>query len=99
MTNDEFWYAPPILAKAYRKKHELEEDAKNTELWLQGVYFYNAVAVVVGNAMSKQKQEYPKKPFELHPKEEKIDVEKEREKAAAFFTNLKKNWDAKKVSK
>ena len=39
----------------------------NQELWLQGLYVHNAVAVAINNAFSKQKQKYINKPLQMFP--------------------------------
>ncbi len=70
MTNEEFWYEAPRLAKAYREAQKLRNDALNQQLWLQGLYNYDALSVVISNAFGKQgtkKPTYLKEPLELHP--------------------------------
>lgn len=71
MTYEQFWYGDPYLAVYYRKAHELRIEQRNQELWLQGLYNYNAMQVAIGNAFSKQKQKYINKPIPLFkPSEE-----------------------------
>lgn len=70
MTNEEFWYEQPRLAKAFREAQKLRNDMLNQQLWLQGLYNYDAFSVVVSNAFGKQgskKPTYLKEPLELHP--------------------------------
>ena len=70
MTNEEFWYEQPRLAKAFREAQKLRNDKLNQQLWLQGLYNYDAFSVVVSNAFGKQgakKPTYLKEPLELHP--------------------------------
>ena len=43
MSYDEFWYKDVSLVKAYRKANELRDKRRNQELWLQGMYFYEAL--------------------------------------------------------
>lgn len=43
MSYDEFWDGDVEAVKAYRKAYELKERRKNQELWLQGMYFYEAL--------------------------------------------------------
>ena len=43
MSYDEFWNQDVNMVKAYRKAYELREKRKNEELWLQGMYFYEAL--------------------------------------------------------
>ena len=43
MSYDEFWDGDVFRVKAYRKAHELRDKRRNQELWLQGMYFYEAL--------------------------------------------------------
>lgn len=82
MTYDEYWHGKPILARYYREKHKVEIEQRNQELWLQGLYFYDAVAVAMNNAFSKHAKKYIDKPFELFPKtedEKKEEIQKIRQ--------------------
>lgn len=65
MTYEQFWAGDPYIAVLYRRAHELQIEQENQKLWLQGLYFHNAVSVALNNAFSKQKQKYINKPIEL----------------------------------
>jgi hypothetical protein len=43
MTYDEFWNQDVGLVKVYRKAMELRDKRRNQELWLQGMYIYEAL--------------------------------------------------------
>ena len=43
MSYDEFWNQDVSLVEVYRKAYELREKRRNQELWLQGMYFYEAL--------------------------------------------------------
>ena len=43
MTYDEFWNQDVKLVEVYRKAMELREKRRNQELWLQGMYIYEAL--------------------------------------------------------
>lgn len=43
MSYDEFWNGDVSMVKAYRKANELRDKRRNQELWLQGMYFYEAL--------------------------------------------------------
>ena len=43
MTYDEFWNKDVRLVEVYRKAQELREKRRNQELWLQGMYVYEAL--------------------------------------------------------
>jgi hypothetical protein len=81
MSYDEFWNGKPELAVWYRKKHRLEIEQRNQELWLQGLYFNNAVSVALNNGFNKKKIQYIDKPIRLFPEtEDEKKAEAEREK-------------------
>lgn len=93
MSYNDYWYNDYEMVKYYRKAHTLQIDEKNTLMWLQGYYVYNAIldCSPVLNAMSKKHKPVPymNKPIELRKKEKTneekmqdgIEVMKERMKA------------------
>lgn len=70
-------------------------------MWLQGAYVYQAVSVVVSNALSKRgakKQEYLKEPVRITPlteEEKRIKAERERQKIIAMFNAMEKDYKQK----
>lgn len=46
MSYDDFWNGDVSMAGAYRKAQELRDRRKNQELWLQGMYIYEALCDV-----------------------------------------------------
>ncbi len=80
----------PIYARA----HELKVEARNQELWLQGLYNYEAFSVVLANGFGKKggkKEKYPEQPYRITPlteAEKKAQAGKERKKAIATFTAM-----------
>lgn len=46
MTFDQYWNADSTLVTYYRKAYELQRKQKNEMLWLQGMYFYEALCKV-----------------------------------------------------
>ena len=72
--------------------------------WLQGFYFYSAIAAVINNTFGgkgAKKVEYIKKPVDLglETEAEKEDrVQREREKIIANLTLWKKMWDVQHKS-
>lgn len=80
----------PIYARA----HELKIEQRNQELWLQGLYNYEAFAVVLANSLGKKggkKEKYPDEPHRITPlseAEKKAQTERERKKAIQTFTNM-----------
>jgi len=94
MTYDQYWNDDCCLTKYYRKANELSKARKNQELWLQGMYIYEALCCVspVLHAFAKsgtKPQPYPDKPYAISDKEikeRKETIEKEnRKKAMAVF--------------
>ena len=61
MTYDEFYCKDHTLVIAYREAYEKKREEKNTDMWLQGYYVYEAVSRVAPLLI----------PFNEHPKAEK----------------------------
>lgn len=94
MTYDQFWNDDCELVVYYRKANELRKARKNQELWLQGMYIYEALCCVspVLHAFAKSGTKplpYPDKPYAISSndiKEHKEFMEKaNRKKAMAVF--------------
>lgn len=78
MSYEDFWHGKPILASFYYEKHLIDIEQRNQELWLQGLYIYDALAVALNNSFSKQKQKYISEPIRIIPKtEEELQAERE----------------------
>lgn len=99
MSYDEFWYGDPFRAVAYRAAHRLRIEQANQQLWLQGLYVHNAVAVAINNAFSKQKQKYIAEPVRLFPMtedEKEIKAEETRQKLIAKLNAWKDAFNKSK---
>lgn len=99
MSYDDFWYGKPELATAYKKLHRLQAEQTNQQLWLQGLYIQNAVAVAINNAFSKQKQKYiaePIKLFEPTEAEKEAKAEETRRKLVEKLNAWKDAFDKAK---
>ena len=88
MTYDQFWNDDPMLASYYRKATELKVERKNQELWLQGLYIYEALCDVapIMNAMAKKgtkARPYPEQPYSITEKQRRKEIE-EKERAIAM---------------
>ena len=102
MSYDEFWYGDPFRAVAYRQAHRLRIEQANQQLWLQGLYVHNAVAVAINNAFSKTKQKYiaePIKLFEPTEAEKKAKAEETRRKLVEKLNAWKDAFDKAKGNK
>ena len=99
MSYDEFWYGDPFRAVAYRRTHRLRIEQANQQLWMQGLYVHNAVAVAINNAFSKQKQKYiaePIKLFEPTEEEKQAKIEETRRKLVEKLNAFKDAFDKAK---
>jgi hypothetical protein len=99
-----FWNLTYRAYKPYIKAHELRNEQRNQEMWLQGLYNARAVAVGMGSKDKRTKKEieYFKEPIQLREKpktdaEKQLDAEKARQKIIADLTGWEKNW--KKLKK
>lgn len=103
MTYEQYWNCDSALVKYYRAKHKLEVEQRNQELWLQGLYNFNAISTALSNIHLDGKHhkinKYLEEPidlFEKTVKEQEVEVEKARAKVIEQFTALKRAWDKKK---
>ena len=84
MTPEQYWDGDPTLARAYRKADEIRMDRKNQELWLQGMYIYEAIcdaSPILHDFAKKGTKPHPyvEKPYPITEKQHKrnaIDKEK-----------------------
>ena len=104
MTYDEFWNQDVKMVEVYRKAMELRDKRRNQELWLQGMYIYEALcdaSPLFRFSMKKgvvKPEPYAKEPYpitaaEVHEREEReARAKEERLKAefAAFAERMRK---------
>ena len=85
MTPEQYWEGDPELAKYYRRADEIKMERRNQELWLQGMYIYEAIcdASPILHSFAKKGTKphpYADKPYALTNKQRKQDsVSKEKE--------------------
>lgn len=80
VTYDEFWHGDYTRLKYYDRAYKLKTKMKNHELWLQGMYFYDAVSTALHNGFLKKGESvkhYAEKPYQIF---ELTEEEKEKEK-------------------
>ena len=102
MSYDEFWYGDPFRAVAYRAAHRLRIEQSNQQLWLQGLYVHNAVAVAINNAFSKTKLKYISEPIKLFKpteEEQQAKIEETRRKLVEKLNAFKDAFDKAKGNK
>ena len=97
MTYDQYWNDNPTLVKYYRKAAELRKEMKNEELWLQGMYIYEALCDVspILHAYAKKgtkPQPYSEKPYAItntqREQEEEARARRVAEKGKRFMDAL-----------
>lgn len=87
MTYDQYWNDDPRLVEYYRKADEIRTERRNEELWLQGMYIYEALCDVspVLHAFSKKgvkPQPYSEKPYAITKKQRRNEVEERARRMA-----------------
>ena len=99
MSYDEFWYGEPYRAKFYLDSHKLKVKQKDEEMWIQGMYIYEALCKVspVLHAFSKKGTKplpYAEKPYltSAPALETQKDKEKEVENARLIARVHFENW-------
>lgn len=102
MTYEQYWDAPPHLAKTYRKAYNLRRKIDNENAWLAGLYAYNAFAVCMINAFSKRgakKQQYIDRPIDIFPLTEQEKKQREQEEFKKMEAALQAMRDAQQREK
>ena len=112
MTPEQYWDGDCTLVKYYRKAEELRNEKLNQELWLQGMYIYEAlcdVAPVLRAFVAKgtKPAPYSSKPYPLNDKQTKRDEEEKQRKLAekgkrfmeAMTVSVNKRFEGKTQSK
>ena len=111
MTPEQYWEGDCMLAKYYRKAEELRNEKRNQELWLQGMYIYEALCDVspILHAFAKKGTKpspYSDKPYALTVEQSKRnEVEKQRKLAEkgkrfmeAMAASINKKFEGKTQS-
>ena len=106
MTYEQYWEGDCTLVKYYRKAEELRNEKRNQELWLQGMYVYEAICDVspILHAFAKKGAKptpYSTKPYPLTDKQVKRDEEEKQRKLVekgkrfmeAMATSINKKYE------
>ena len=99
MSLAEYWNGDSTLAQYYRKAYLIKQEQENTLAWLQGLYIYDAVSTALHNALrgfgkgNIPSRDYAKEPYNFKNNEkteaQKLqEIEKEKEKAAAWMESF-----------
>lgn len=108
MTYEQYWDGDCTLVKYYRKAEELRNEKRNQELWLQGMYVYEAICDVapILHAFAKKGTKptpYSEKPYPLNAEQSARDEEEKQrrltEKGKRFMeamaTSINKKFEGK----
>lgn len=101
MTFDQYWYGDVWLSKVYLEADRVRKEQINQKLWLQGMYFYDAISCSLQNAFRKKTDKpavYPEKPYRIFPMTEAekkaaaaAEAEEQRKRAIAYFNSFAKH--------
>ena len=86
------------MVETFRRMERIKRQRQSEELWLAGLYNFNAVSVAIGNAFRKKgtrPQKYLEEPIRIVPyteEEKAVIAEKERQKTIDYFNRLAKKW-------
>ena len=82
-----FWNGEPNLVKAYLKTHELRNQQRNQEMWVQGIYNFRAFKAVaeslaygLAGGKGAKPSPYPEAPIPFTESEEKAATERNKQK-------------------
>jgi hypothetical protein len=111
MTYEQYWDGDCTLVKYYRRAEELRNEKRNQELWLQGMYIYEALCDVspVLHAFAKSGAKpipYSSKPYAINEKQirearedkERALVEKGKRFMEAIMQSNNKRFEGKTQS-
>lgn len=88
MPNDLFWNGDCRLTESYRKAYEIKRKQLNQELWLQGMYFYEALCdaspLLQPFAKKPKPLPYPSEPYAITIKKEEIEEKQRRQEQLKY---------------
>ena len=97
MSYEQYWYEDPALINIYIKAEKHRQRKRNNEMWIQGLYIYNAVGGLIhlANPFSKEHRAKPylKQPIALTKEEQE---EQEQEKLERFIKYMKQRAEVSK---
>lgn len=90
MTYEQFYFEDPELVVFYRKAQKLKDDSQNEFLWLQGIYFRDAIAEVLNACLGGNKSiKYPAHPYPLTKEDaDKLEEENQLERLEQLRQSL-----------
>lgn len=101
VSEEKFWDSCPVDLKPYDMAFNLKRKQENQMLYLQGMYFADALNCTICNAYrgkGKKRAEYPTEPYQIVPlteeeKEQKEDIE--LQKLIMVFNGMETDYQEK----
>ena len=88
----EFWDGDYTRLKYYVRQRNFLVERRNEEMWLQGLYFYEALSVALAKAFGKrgtaQNVNYPDKPHRITPLSPEEEAEENKRIVEEFRAKL-----------
>jgi len=91
MSYEQYWERDPYLIKAYREAHELRRAQKNQELYMQGLYNYEAFRSVMdmfswglGGCKGSKPATYREYPIAITEREREAEKQRAIDKTLAW---------------
>ena len=102
MSYDQYWHGDPKIAKYYREAEKIRLEKRNQELWLQGLYVYEAISRLTPIPVGFAKKGSKPKPYleEPYPLTKEVKEAKEDKKAKdnyfKMLEKMQKTWGGQK---
>lgn len=94
MTDEQYWERDPYLIQTYRKAHELRIEQRNQEMYVQGLYNYDAFRAVIeafswglGGRKGSRPAPYREHPISLTAHEKEAERQRNIAKTLAWVKN------------
>ena len=89
MSYEEYWNMDVLLVRAYRKKAEIEQQMRNQQAWLQGMYIYEALLDVAPFVKFSTKPTKPtpyrSAPYDFNQSHKEEEPSANKDKAFAYM--------------
>jgi hypothetical protein len=92
---DEYWHGDYTNLQHYVRAHELQNEQRNQEMWLQGLYTFRAVKAVIeafswglGGGKGKRPDGYIDRPIRLTPLSEEEKKQNELRQAKSVINEF-----------
>ena len=105
MTPTDYWDGESGLKKAYRQARDIRKEEENERLWLQGMYFYEAISVALVRSFSKSSGhvQYSEKPYDLGIRKKRMTKaqsnEEKLQNTVSFMQKLTNQFNAQNAKK